>query len=72
MVFAGGDVVTGPGTVVAAIAAGHRAASEIDEAIRKRNGEAPYVPPVEETIAIPMEIEEEIKEMARSGYPRRM
>jgi NADPH-dependent glutamate synthase beta subunit-like oxidoreductase len=69
MVFAGGDVVTGPGTVVAAIAAGHRAAADIDQAIRKRNGEAPYVPPVEERIDIPKEVEEEIKEMARSGIP---
>jgi NADH-quinone oxidoreductase subunit F len=69
MVFAGGDVVTGPGTVVAAIAAGHRAAADIDQGIRKRNGEAPYVPPVEERIEIPKEVEEEIKEMARSGIP---
>jgi NADH-quinone oxidoreductase subunit F len=69
MVFAGGDVVTGPGTVVAAIAAGHRAAADIDQAIRNRNGEPPYVPPVEQGIDIPKEIEEEIKEMARSGIP---
>jgi NADH-quinone oxidoreductase subunit F len=69
MVFAGGDVVTGPSTVVAAIAAGHRAAADIDEAIRKSNGEAPYLAPIEEWIDIPKQIEEEIKEMARSEIP---
>ena len=37
--FAGGDAVTGPDTVIAAIAAGHQAADDIDAAIRKNNGE---------------------------------
>ena len=37
--FAGGDAVTGPDTVIAAIAAGHQAADDIDSAIRKSNGE---------------------------------
>jgi NADH-quinone oxidoreductase subunit F len=69
MVFAGGDVVTGPATVVAAISAGHRAAAEIDAAVRKRNQEAPYMPAAEELIPIPMDIEEEIQEMARSEMP---
>ncbi|MDA8138222.1 MAG: FAD-dependent oxidoreductase [Desulfobacteraceae bacterium] len=69
MIFAGGDVVTGPDTVVGAIAAGHRAAQEIDAAIRARNEEGPYVPAVEEEVAIPQEIEEEIREMMRTHMP---
>lgn len=68
MVFAGGDVVTGPDTVVGAIAAGHHAAEEIDEAIRQRNGEAPYIFPPEEEIEIPMAIEE-AQEIARTPMP---
>jgi len=40
--FAGGDAVTGPDTVIGAIAAGHQAADDIDGAIRKANGESAY------------------------------
>jgi NADH-quinone oxidoreductase subunit F len=69
MIFAGGDVVTGPDTVIGAIAAGHKAASEIDEAFRQKNGEAPYVPPQEQVIEVPVAIEEEIQEMARTLVP---
>jgi len=68
MVFAGGDVVMGPETVVGAVAAGHNAALEIDDAIRQRNVEAPYIP-VEEEIAIPMILEEETKEAPRVCIP---
>ena len=63
-VFAGGDMVTGPDTVVGAIAAGHRAAAEIDDAIRKWNGEPPFVSS-EEEIEIPFVIDEEIRECPR-------
>lgn len=35
-VFAGGDAVTGPATVIEAIAAGHRAAAGIDHYLRAR------------------------------------
>ena len=69
MIFAGGDVVTGPDTVVGAIAAGHKAADEIDAAIRARNHEGPYVPVFEDEVSIPREIEEEIREMPRSPMP---
>ncbi len=71
MVFAGGDVVTGPDTVVGAIAAGHQSAREIDEAIRLRNGEAPYaaMAAVEAPLDIPQEIEEEIQERRRCHMP---
>jgi NADPH-dependent glutamate synthase beta subunit-like oxidoreductase len=65
MVFAGGDVVTGPDTVVSAIAAGHHAANEIDQAIRLKNGEALTLPP-EEEIDIPMIVDEEIREAERA------
>jgi NADH-quinone oxidoreductase subunit F len=64
MVFAGGDVVSGPDTVVNAIAAGHRAAIEIDAAIREKNNEPAYVHE-EEAIDIPVTIEEEIQETPR-------
>jgi NADH-quinone oxidoreductase subunit F len=69
MIFAGGDVVTGPDTVVGAIAAGHKAADEIDAAIRARNHEGPYVPEFKDEVSIPREIEEEIREMPRSPMP---
>lgn len=73
MVFAGGDVVTGPDTVVGAIAAGHQAAREIDEAIRLRNGESPYADLAEEkgvfSIEIPMEVDAEIQERYRTKMP---
>jgi len=68
MIFAGGDVVTGPDTVVGAVAAGHNTALEIDDAIRQRNGETPYIP-VEEEIVIPMILEEETKEAPRVCIP---
>ncbi|MBN2686932.1 MAG: FAD-dependent oxidoreductase, partial [Deltaproteobacteria bacterium] len=67
--FAGGDAVTGPWTVVGAIAAGHKAAGEIDSAIRTRNGEAPYVAPPEEQIDIPFEIDEDSEECPQARMP---
>ena len=65
MVFAGGDVVTGPDTVVNAVAAGHHAADEIDRAIRAKNGEPAFVPP-KLNIDIPMTMDEEIREVERA------
>ena len=65
MVFAGGDVVTGPDTVVNAIAAGHHAANEIDQTIRLKNGEALTLP-AEEEIEVPLIIDEEIHEAERA------
>jgi len=70
MIFAGGDVVTGPDTVVGAIAAGHKAAEEIDTAIRELNHEEPYKPPIEDKTTIPQEIEEKIQEMSRAHMPQ--
>jgi NADH-quinone oxidoreductase subunit F len=65
MVFAGGDVVTGPDTVVNAIAAGHHAANEMDQAICLKNGETVSLPP-EEEIEVPIIVDEEIHEAERA------
>jgi len=69
MIFAGGDVVTGPDTVIGAIAAGRKAAAEIDTAVRERNGESAYSPLPEEEIDIPKVIDEEIQERPRKIMP---
>ena len=37
-IFAGGDIVTGSATVIAAMGAGKRAAHGIDEYVRRKNG----------------------------------
>ena len=68
--FAGGDIMSGPSTVVKAIAAGHQAAEEIDKAIRTKNGESPYKPPLEEKIEIPLMIDEDIKEIPQARMPQ--
>lgn len=68
MVFAGGDAVTGPDTVVQAIASGFDSAREIDEAIRKQNGGEYYLYP-EQEIEIPSLLEEEILEMPKVPMP---
>lgn len=67
--FAGGDAVTGPWTVVGAISAGHKAAEEIDSAIRTKNGEPPYEAPSEEAIDIPFEIDEDSEERPQAKMP---
>lgn len=65
-VLAGGDVVSGPATIIKAIASGQKAAKEIDEAIRVKNGESPYKLPIEEKIEIPLIIDEDIKELPQA------
>ena len=70
--FAGGDIMSGPSTVVKAIAAGHQAAEEIDKAIRTENGESPYKPPLEEKIGIPLIIDEDIKELPQARMTQLM
>ena len=67
--FAGGDAVTGPDTVIAAIAAGHQAARDIDSAIRLINGESPYVELQDEEIDIPLIIDEESVEAPQCKMP---
>lgn len=58
LLFAGGDAVSGPDTVIGAIAAGKVAAREIDSAIRLRNGEEPFLEPALAEIEIPAEVTE--------------
>jgi NADH-quinone oxidoreductase subunit F len=67
--YAGGDAVTGPDTVIGAIAAGHQAAIDIDAAIRAKNGEAAYEAPPEEKIGIPLIIDEESAEAPQIRMP---
>jgi NADH-quinone oxidoreductase subunit F len=67
--YAGGDAVTGPDTVIAAIAAGHQAAKDVDAAIRTKNGEPPYEAPAEEKIDIPLVIDEESLEAPQMKMP---
>jgi len=67
--FAGGDAVTGPDTVIAAIAAGHQAANDIDASIRKANGEPAYEKPAVEKIDVPLVIDEETTETPQMAMP---
>ena len=69
MVFAGGDVVRGPDTVVGAIAAGHRAALEIELALRQGKIASPYPSVTEEEVDIPGTVEEDIRELPRLALP---
>jgi NADH-quinone oxidoreductase subunit F len=68
-VFAAGDAVLGPATVVEAIAMGHQAADEVDACIRLKNNEPPYTAPPEEQIAIPFEVDEDPKVTPRGRMP---
>jgi NADH-quinone oxidoreductase subunit F len=68
-IFTGGDALTGPDTVIGAIAAGHQAARDMDAHIRKINGEPAYVEPPEEEIEIPFIIEEESEEAPQAKMP---
>ena len=67
--FTGGDALTGPDTVIGAIAAGHKAAADMDSYIRKLNGEPEYQAPPEEKIDIPFIIDEESVEAPQAKMP---
>ena len=67
--FAGGDAVTGPDTVIAAIGAGHQAADDIDASIRKVNGEPAYEKPAMEKIDVPLIIDEDSEEAPQMPMP---
>ena len=67
--FAGGDAVTGPDTVIAAIGAGHQAADDIDASIRKANGEHAYEKPALEVIDVPLIIDEDSEEAPQMHMP---
>jgi len=68
-VWAGGDAVTGPAMVIDAIKAGQDAADRIDMAIRQANGEKPWISPVDETIDIPFEVDEDVIEQPQAAMP---
>ncbi|OPY92225.1 MAG: NADP-reducing hydrogenase subunit HndC [Syntrophaceae bacterium PtaU1.Bin231] len=67
--YAGGDAVTGPDTVIGAIAAGHQAADDIDGAIRKLNSEPAWEAPPQEKIDIPLIIDEDTAECPQTRMP---
>ncbi len=67
--YAGGDAVTGPDTVIGAIAAGHQAAADIDAGIRTAAGEPAWEAPVEEKIDVPLIIDEETQEAPQTKMP---
>ncbi|MDQ1330193.1 MAG: NADH-quinone oxidoreductase subunit [Thermodesulfobacteriota bacterium] len=69
MIFAGGDAVRGPDTVIGAISDGHAAAVEIDSAIRERNAEPAYEPPQPEAIVIPGLPEAQTESKPRVSMP---
>ena len=67
--YAGGDAVTGPATVIDAIAAGHQAANDMDADARAKNGEPPYVPPPQEVIEVPFIVDEETEDRPQAEMP---
>lgn len=69
MVFAGGDAVRGPDTVIGAISDGHRAAEEIDAAIREKNSEPAFEPPLRERMLIPPLTEAQTQSKPRVSMP---
>ncbi|RPH52885.1 MAG: hydrogenase [Desulfobacteraceae bacterium] len=69
MIFAGGDAVRGPDTVIGAVADGHRAAEEIDAAIREKNAEPSYEPPPPEVMEIPKSAEAQTDSKPRASMP---
>lgn len=69
-VFAGGDVVTGPNTVVDAIAAGKKVAVMIDRYIRGEELRQPEQAKVPQNYVEPLEIsEEELSQLRRAEPP---
>jgi NADH-quinone oxidoreductase subunit F len=67
--FTGGDALTGPDTVIGAVAAGHQAARDMDAYIRMVNGEPAYEEPPEEEISVPFVIDEESVEAPQARMP---
>jgi NADH-quinone oxidoreductase subunit F len=68
-VFAGGDAVTGPNTVVDAIAAGKRAAITIDRYLRGESLETPILPSMPEVYIEPWTLTEAEQEDQRRSRP---
>ncbi len=67
--FTGGDALTGPDTVIGAIAQGHQAARDMDAYIRKINNEPAYVEPRDEFIDVPLVIDEDSEEEPQARMP---
>ncbi|MEZ5359272.1 MAG: NADH-ubiquinone oxidoreductase-F iron-sulfur binding region domain-containing protein [Candidatus Zixiibacteriota bacterium] len=68
-IWAGGDVVSGPGMVIGAVRAGRDAAIAIDNKIRADNNEPDWQAPVEEEIYIPVELDEKADQITREEMP---
>jgi NADH-quinone oxidoreductase subunit F len=68
-IFAGGDLVTGPNTVVDAIAAGKKAARIIDRFLHNRELEEKLVRPLPQVFIEPAEISDQELENARRVVP---
>ncbi len=62
-------IKTSPARVIDAIKAGQDVAKSIDEAIRAEKGEKPWIPPLEEVIDIPFEVDEETIECPQTRMP---
>jgi NADH-quinone oxidoreductase subunit F len=69
-VFAGGDAVTGPATVVEAIAAGQRAAVSIHNHLRPEEERLPYKWPRPRMFVEPVELTDEMEGYQRPEMPR--
>jgi NADH-quinone oxidoreductase subunit F len=69
-VWAGGDLVTGPATVIDAIKAGQTAARAIDAAIRATHGQEPWRAPAGEILEIPPKVDEEQGNRPRGLMPK--
>jgi NADH-quinone oxidoreductase subunit F len=70
-VFAGGDVVTGPNTVVDAIASGKRAAYVIDRWLRGESPQRPMAPQLPKTYVAPVAVEQAELDSAKRAEPPR-
>jgi NADPH-dependent glutamate synthase beta subunit-like oxidoreductase len=68
-VFAGGDLVTGPNTVIDAIASGKKAAQSIDRFLRNQQLTKPAMPKLPSTFIEPAVIDESEAETANRAEP---
>lgn len=69
-VFAGGDVVTGPGTVIDAIAAGKKAAAQIDRYLRRQSGRSPCATPIPKKLHVPADLDQIPENQPRTPMPQ--
>jgi NADH-quinone oxidoreductase subunit F len=67
-IFAGGDVVTGPATVIEAMAAGERAAISIDKYLQGKSLTADRLRPPDERVTL-LRAAEEMEEKQRTRMP---